>query len=100
MNPDDTPAATENDPDRLRAAARRAQRRERAALDDPETSVSRRLAQVGVLGWTIVVPMLLGLFLGRWLDRLLGTHALFAAALLLLGAGLGLWSAWRWMHRQ
>ncbi|MBS0316465.1 MAG: AtpZ/AtpI family protein [Proteobacteria bacterium] len=63
-------------------------------------SVSRRLAQVGVLGWTIVVPMLLGLFLGRWIDRLLGTHAMFTAALLLLGTGLGLWSAWRWMHRQ
>ena len=99
MSPDD-PSSTGSDPDRLRAAALRAQQRERAAQDDPETSVSRRLAQVGVLGWTIVVPMLLGLFLGRWLDRLLGTHAMFAAALLLLGAGLGLWSAWRWMHRQ
>ncbi|MEO6972592.1 MAG: AtpZ/AtpI family protein [Rhodoferax sp.] len=99
MSPDD-PSSTERDPDRLRAAALRAQQRERAAQVDPETSVSRRLAQVGVLGWTIVVPMLLGLFLGRWFDRLLGTHAMFAAALLLLGAGLGLWSAWRWMHRQ
>lgn len=99
MNPDDKPS-TGSGPDRLRDAARRAAQRERAALDDPETPVSRRLAQIGVLGWTIVVPMLLGLFLGRWLDRLLGTHALFAAALLLLGAGLGLWSAWRWMHRQ
>lgn len=97
MKPDDRLA---DDPDRLRSAARRAQQRERAAGDDPEMSVSRRLAQVGVLGWTIVVPMLLGLFLGRWIDRLLGTHAMFTAALLLLGTGLGLWSAWRWMHRQ
>lgn len=100
MNPNDRSAAPKDDPDRLRGAARRAQQRERAAQDDPEVSVSRRLAQVGVLGWTIVVPMLLGLFLGRWIDRLLGTHAMFTAALLLLGMGLGLWSAWRWMHRQ
>lgn len=86
--------------DRLDAAARRAAARARQALDDPETPASRRLAQIGVLGWTIVVPMLLGLFLGRWIDRGLGTGTLFAAALLLAGIGLGLWSSWRWMHRQ
>ena len=33
-----------------------------------EPSVARRLAQIGVLGWIIVVPMLIGVFVGRWLD--------------------------------
>lgn len=48
----------------------------------------------------IVTPLLLGLLVGRWLDRLLGSGVLFSAALVVAGAGLGLWSAWRWMHRQ
>ncbi|MOA21540.1 putative F0F1-ATPase subunit [compost metagenome] len=74
--------------------------REAQSRDDPEPSLGRRIGQIGVLGWAIVVPLLLGLFIGRWLDRLLGTGVLFAAALLFLGAALGLWSAWRWMHKQ
>lgn len=84
----------------LDAAARRAVQREEQALRDPEPSLGRRLGQIGVLGWAIVTPILLGLFVGRWLDRLLGSGVMFAAALLFLGAALGLWSAWRWMHRQ
>jgi ATP synthase protein I len=51
-----------------------------------------------VLGWIIVVPALLGVLLGRWLDRSFSTGIVFTAALLLLGVLLGSWSAWRWMH--
>lgn len=45
-------------------------RRDRHArwLREGDMSVGRRLAQIGVLGWIFVVPMLSGLFLGRWLD--------------------------------
>jgi ATP synthase protein I len=85
---------------RMDEAARRAVQREAQSRDDPEPSLGRRLGQIGVLGWAIVVPLLLGLFIGRWLDRLFGSGVLFAAALLFLGAAFGLWSAWRWMHKQ
>jgi ATP synthase protein I len=44
--------------------------------------------------------MLLGLALGHWLDRHFGTRVFFSAPLLMVGAGVGLWSAWKWMHRQ
>jgi ATP synthase protein I len=85
---------------RMDEAARRAVQREAQSRDDPEPSLGRRLGQIGVLGWAIVVPLLLGLFIGRWLDRLFGSGVQFAAALLFLGAAFGLWSAWRWMHKQ
>lgn len=92
---------TPDDPrEPLSDAARRAVQRAEQAQRDPEPSLASRIGQIGVLGWAIVVPLLLGLFIGRWLDRLLGTGVMFAAALLFLGAALGLWSAWRWMHRQ
>lgn len=81
-------------------AARRAEERERAARADPEPSLARRFGQIGVLGWIIVGPALLGLFGGNWLDRWLGTGITMSAALLMAGAALGLWLALRWMHDQ
>ncbi|MCD4523119.1 AtpZ/AtpI family protein, partial [Burkholderia pseudomallei] len=66
----------------------------------PEPSLGRRLAQIGVLGWTIVAPTLAALALGRWLDRMFATRVFFSAPLLMLGAALGLWLAWRWMKAQ
>lgn len=86
-------------PDRLAAAARRAAEREKRGKETPEPSLGARLGQMGILGWTIVVPTLLGLVVGRWLDTQFSTGIMFAAALLMLGSAFGLWSAWRWMHR-
>jgi ATP synthase protein I len=86
--------------DRLASAAHRAVEREAEGRADPEPSLGRRLGQIGVLGWTIIVPTLLCLFLGRWVDRTLGTGIFFSAPLLMTGAAIGFWSAWRWMHRQ
>jgi ATP synthase protein I len=91
---------SETDDDRLERAAKRAVSREKKAQADPEPPLATRLAQIGVLGWTIVVPTLLCLFLGRWLDRRFGTGIFFSAPLLMVGAAIGFWSAWRWMHRQ
>ncbi len=65
-----------------------------------EQSVMRFVGQIGVLGWIIVAPTLLGLFAGRWLDRSFGTGIFWSAALLVLGVTVGFWSAWRWMQRQ
>ncbi|MCA8883461.1 MAG: AtpZ/AtpI family protein [Rhodobacteraceae bacterium] len=86
--------------DRTRQAARRAERRARAGHDDPEPSLARRFGQIGVLGWMIVGPILVGLAVGHRLDRWLGTGVMLTAALLMLGAVLGLWLAVRWMHDQ
>ena len=66
--------------------------------ESDDASITRRLAQIGVLGWMIIVPMLGGVFLGRWLDHKFATGVLFTAPLLLLGAAMGNWSAWRWMQ--
>lgn len=65
-----------------------------------EPAVGRQLAQIGVLGWIIVTPMLIGLFLGRWLDTSLRMGIFWSAALLFVGTALGCWSAWRWIHER
>jgi ATP synthase protein I len=81
-------------------AAQLAAQRKRRHEEEPEPSLGSRLGQIGVLGWTIIAPTLLGLVLGRWLDRRFTTGVFFSAPLLMIGAGIGLWSAWKWMHRQ
>ena len=71
--------------------------RHRRWLREGEPSVARRLAQIGVLGWIIVVPMLIGVFVGRWLDQTFNSGLFWTAPLLMLGLALGCWSAWKWM---
>lgn len=97
MTPDVMPDAM---PDAMENAARRASQRADEGARQPEPSLGQRLGQIGVLGWTIVMPMLLGLFAGRWLDRRLHTGIFYSAPLLMLGAVAGGWAAWKWMHRK
>ncbi|AJX11905.1 F0F1-ATPase subunit family protein [Burkholderia pseudomallei 1026b] len=94
------PAAPKPAADRVERAAHTAAARAARGARDPEPSLGRRLAQIGVLGWTIVAPTLAALALGRWLDRMFATRVFFSAPLLMLGAALGLWLAWRWMKAQ
>ena len=85
------------DRDALVDGVQRRQQRHQAWLRDGGPSTARRLGQIGVLGWIIVTPMLAGLFAGRWLDHRFGSGLFWTAPLLMVGAGLGCWSAWRWM---
>lgn len=79
---------------------RRQWQRQLRSRREGEPSLLGQLASVGVLGWVLVVPTLLGIALGRLLDAQWHTGITFTAALLLLGVVLGGWSAWRWIHRR
>jgi ATP synthase protein I len=89
---------TPDEQDPLVKGVRLRDERARRAQREGEPSVARRLGQIGVLGWIIVTPMLIGVFAGRWLDRTFDTGLFWTAPLLMLGAVLGCWSAWRWMQ--
>ena len=89
-------APDEQDP--LVKAVRQRGERHIRWLRDGDPSVVQRLAQIGVLGWIIVVPMLIGVFAGRWLDRTFNSGLFYTAPLLMLGLALGCFSAWKWME--
>lgn len=100
MNNTETNEGEAKVPDGLTAAVRKRRDLERSWETEGEPSMLRFVGQIGILGWTIVGPTLIGLFVGRWLDRMFGTGIFWSAPLLMLGAALGAWSAWRWVHRQ
>ena len=87
-------------PDGMAEAARNRQERQRRWRMEGEQSMLRFVGQIGVLGWMIVGPTLLGLFIGRWLDHSFGTGIFWSAGLLVLGVAMGFWSAWKWMQKQ
>ncbi len=89
---------TSDEQDPLVKGVRLRDERARRGQREGDPSVARRLGQIGVLGWIIVTPMLIGVFAGRWLDRTLGSGLFWTAPLLMLGAALGFWSAWKWMQ--
>lgn len=88
------------DHDPMAKAARQAFERDRAGRADPEPSLGTRFAQIGVLGWMVVLPMLALLAAGRWLDHRFDTGIFFSAPSLMIGAAIGFTLAWRWMHRK
>ena len=97
-------AMTEREPrereDPVADASRLAAERDAMRRSDAEPSLGQRLGQIGVLGWAIVLPALAGLFLGRWLDKTYASGVFFSAPMVMIGAGVGFWLAWRWMSRQ
>ena len=86
--------------DDMAAAVRQERERRQDWQREGEPSMTRFVGQIGVLGWIIVAPTLIGLFIGRWLDHKFGTGIFWSAPLLLVGVLIGCWSAWQWMHRQ
>lgn len=76
-------------------------RRERRALwaREGERSIGQNIAMIGALGWTVVLPTLGGIFLGRWLDRLFESGLFWTLGLLVVGLALGCAMAWQRIHR-
>jgi ATP synthase protein I len=64
------------------------------------TQVWFGLGMMGLIGWSVVIPTLLGAALGLWLDkRHPGTHS-WTLALLVAGLVLGCFNAWHWVAKE
>ena len=79
----------------------RLRRKRRAAWErEGERPLWKNLSMVGAFGWLIVIPTLIGVFVGRWLDGWFDTGVTFSGALTFLGACLGFWMAWKRMNEE
>ena len=58
------------------------------------------LGMMGLIGWSVVVPTLLGAAIGLWLDKHHpGKHA-WTLALLVAGLAIGCLNAWHWVAKE
>jgi ATP synthase protein I len=58
------------------------------------------LGTMGLIGWSIAVPTLLGAMLGAWLDSFAAGRHSWTLALLVAGLCLGCVNAWRWVAKE
>ncbi len=58
------------------------------------------LGMMGLIGWSVVVPALLGAALGTWLDKQHPGHHSWTLALLVGGLALGCLNAWLWVVKE
>jgi len=55
---------------------------------------------MGLVGWSVVVPTLLGILLGIWLDKHHANSHSWTLSLLVVGLALGCLHAWHWVAKE
>lgn len=58
------------------------------------------LGMLGLIGWSVAVPTLIGAAIGLWLDKSHpGTHS-WTLTLLIIGLVIGCLNAWHWIKKE
>lgn len=58
------------------------------------------VGMMGLIGWSVVIPTLLGTALGIWLDKSHPGEHSWTLALLVAGLTLGCLNAWNWVAKE
>jgi len=58
------------------------------------------LGMMGLIGWSIAIPTLLGAALGLWLDKQHFSERSWTLALLVAGLTIGCLNAWLWVSKE
>lgn len=58
------------------------------------------LGMMGIIGWSVAIPTLLGVALGIWLDSHYSGERSWTLALLVAGLAIGCLNAWLWVANE
>ncbi len=58
------------------------------------------LGMMGIIGWSVAIPTLLGAVLGLWLDHRYPGGRSWTLVLLVAGLTIGCFNAWHWVARE
>ncbi len=75
-------------------------RRKLRARRNPTPGVWFGLGMMGLIGWSVVVPTLLGAALGLWLDARYPGGRPWTLALMAAGLTIGCLNAWHWVAKE
>lgn len=70
------------------------------ARRNPTQGVWSGLGMMGLIGWSVAIPTLLGAALGIWLDKNDPGGRSWTLALLVAGLSVGCLNAWFWVDRE
>jgi ATP synthase protein I len=70
------------------------------ARREGDRSIWAGLGLFGMVGWSVIVPTLLGIALGIWIDNRFPSSHSWTLMLLFMGIVLGCWNAWYWIQRE
>lgn len=92
-----------NDKDDLKLFSKQIDEKEKRklkALNEHKESVWSGLGMFGMIGWSVVVPSLLGAASGIWLDKNYPQSFSWTLTCLILGLVLGCIIAWNWVANE
>lgn len=55
--------------------------------DKKKGNALKNLALISQVGISMITPIFIGLYIGQWIDRLIGTNGLFGIVFMILGVG-------------
>tara|TARA_R110002111_G_scaffold39488_1_gene74460 strand:+ start:131 stop:478 length:348 start_codon:yes stop_codon:yes gene_type:complete len=75
-------------------------KRKMKAMRRHDTGVWFGLGMMGLIGWSVVVPTLLGTAVGMWLDNRFPRGQSWTLMLLVAGLLIGCFNAWMWVSKE
>jgi ATP synthase protein I len=66
----------------------------------PDSGVWFGLGMMGLIGWSVATPTLLGAALGLWIDQKYPGGRSWTLALLVAGLMMGCLNAWHWVSKE
>jgi len=96
---DKSPKPLENEPTFAGQVGAKAARKLKARRN-PTQGVWLGLGMMGLIGWSVTVPTLLGAALGIWLDGRYPGGRSWTLALLVAGLVVGCLNAWHWVAKE
>jgi ATP synthase protein I len=70
------------------------------ARRNPAQGVWFGLGMMGLIGWSVAIPTVLGAALGIWLDKQHPGEHSWTLVLLVAGLGIGCLNAWHWVAKE
>ena len=76
------------------------ERRKLKAQRGTSRSIWFGLGMLGLVGWSVAIPTLLGIAVGVWIDHHYPSRYSWTLMLLIIGLLIGCLTAWHWMARE
>ncbi len=70
------------------------------AQSEKNQSIWFGLGMMGLVGWSVAIPALIGVSVGIWIDATWKSPYSFALMLLIFGIFVGCLNAWNWVERE